>query len=75
MVYSKPPLIEDRKGPSIELYEIGELFDSERNLSDLAEEGQYTIVEIYSVHCSTCTKLDRRFNNFIKKRKDVVIKK
>ena len=58
MVYSQPPTIEDRKVSSIELYDIGELFDTDTKLSDLAEPDHYTIVEIYSIHCSTCAKLD-----------------
>jgi hypothetical protein len=75
MVYSQPPTIEDRKVSSIELYDIGELFDTDTKLSDLAEPDHYTIVEIYSIHCSTCAKIDKRFKKFINKRKDVVIKK
>jgi len=75
VAFSKPPLAEKRQGSAIELYEIGDLLDAHQKLSDLAEKNHYTIVEIYTIHCGTCARLDKSFKAFLDQRKDVVVKK
>ncbi len=63
------------RGGKVEALEIKALFNAGTPLADLAEPGSYTVIEVYSIHCSLCRKLERRFPTFLKARNDVVIKK
>lgn len=74
VTYTRPAPLSNASGGTIEKFDINDLFDSGTSLSQLAESGQYTIVELYTVHCTTCKQLDREFPSFLKRRQDVAIK-
>ncbi|MEZ5499627.1 MAG: hypothetical protein R3E77_09395 [Steroidobacteraceae bacterium] len=63
-----------RSTAAIERFDIGVLFDAQKPLSDLAEPGVYTVVEIYSEHCSTCRWLEGQLPAFLDRRRDVVVR-
>jgi hypothetical protein len=64
-----------RKGSGIKKYEFTEMFDQNRLFSSLAKENYYTVVEGYIDTCSICKRLEADFPSFLRKRKDVLIRK
>lgn len=64
-----------RSGSGIKNYEFDTLLDQNRLFSSLAKKGYYTIIEGYVNTCSICKRLEAGFPDFLKKRKDVLIRK
>lgn len=73
--FSLLPILPAVAGEQVEKFEISDLYDSQTTLKSLAQPGAYTVVEIYSNHCGKCKKIEAKFPNFLKQRKDVVIKR
>ena len=55
-----PPVLANAQGKRMQAFEIDALFDAGRSLESLAQKGAYTIVEVYSDHCSTCKKIEAK---------------
>ena len=75
VAYKHLPYAEEVKHFPIESFDIEDLFDDNIKLSDLAELDHYTIVEIYSRHCSASARLVKRVRKFLEDRTDVLLKR
>lgn len=75
IVENMPPVIADSTSIREKDYEVGDLFDAKTRLKDLVEPSSYTIIEVYSDHCSTCRKLESYFPSLLRERDDFVIRR
>ena len=65
----------ERSGSGIRKYEFTQLFEQNKLFSSLAREDYYTVIEGYINTCSICKQLESEFPAFLKKRKDVLIRR
>ena len=64
-----------RPGQAINQIEFMTLFNQQRPFSGLADDNYYTVVEVYLDSCAVCKRLEKGFEPFLRKRKDVLIKR
>lgn len=69
------PTLASYSGERTQSFEVDDLFDSRIRLNQLAEEGFYTIVEVYSDECATCRKIESKFPALLKAREDIIIRR
>lgn len=73
--YEKPAFAQVRGDvPKIQSVHFDSLFEAGIPFSQLAEKGQYTVVEGYLPTCPLCKKLESEFPAFLNQRRDVVIR-
>lgn len=74
--YERPSILDKtRKGSGIKQVEFMTLFDANRPFKSLAKENYYTVVEGYINTCSICKRMEAGFPEFLKARKDVLIRR
>lgn len=64
-----------RTGNGISKHEFSSLFDQQRAFSDLAKNNYYTVIEVYLDSCAVCKRLEKGYDQFLDKRRDVIIRK
>lgn len=64
-----------RPGKGISQLEFMEIFNAQKSFSDLATGNYYTVVEVYLDSCAICKRLEKGYDQFLDKRRDVLIKK
>ena len=64
-----------RTGSGISKHEFVSLFDQHLSFSDLAKNNYYTVIEVYLDSCVVCKRLEKGYDQFLDKRRDVIIKK
>lgn len=67
--------LSERNGSGISRVEFMSLFNDKKAFSQLTNENYYTVVEVYLDTCPICKRLETGYDSFLKKRKDVLIKK
>lgn len=76
VAYKDLPVLEkQRKGKGIKQYEFMRMFEANEPFSSLAKENYYTVIEGYKNSCSICKRMEARFPDFLKARKDVLIRR
>lgn len=64
-----------RSGKGISHLEFMEIFNAQKSFSDLTSENYYTVVEVYLDTCAICKRLEKGYDQFLDRRRDVLIKK
>ena len=64
-----------RGGSDLSSQEFTALFDDNKSLADLADDDFYTIIEVYLDSCAICRRLEKGFQPFLDKRRDVLIRR
>lgn len=63
----------ERSGKAIRIHQLPTLFEQNKPLSGLASGSHYTVVEVYLDTCAICKRLEKGFQPFLDKRRDVII--
>lgn len=67
--------LSERNNNGISKVEFMSLFKDKKPFSQLSSDNYYTVIEVYLDSCSICKRLETGYDSFLKKRKDVLIKK